>query len=236
MKSAFASRSRELRAVIFDLDDTLVDSTVNYAKFKTLVIDKIASYGEPRSHYSATETIVAIVSRYEEQMRREGVSGSVMQERMVEFDRIMDEVELEKVSETKAIRGATDLLRLLKENGMKIGILTRGCEDYATAALSNAGMLELVDAIECRNSKTKPKPNPEAYLKLVKKLGVRKEETLFVGDHPIDAQCAANAGVPFVAVRTGDVPEKELREAGSVEVFRDVADMVEWLKDMLRLS
>ncbi len=236
MKSAFASRSRELRAVIFDLDDTLVDSTVNYAKFKTLVIDRIASYGEPRGHYSATETIVAIVSRYEEQMRREGVSGSVMQERMAELDRIMDEVELERVTETKAIRGATDLLRLLKESGTKIGILTRGCEDYATAALSNTGMLELVDAIECRNSKTKPKPNPEAYLKLVKKLGVRKEETLFVGDHPIDAQCAANAGVPFVAVQTGDVPEKELREAGSVEVFRDVGEMVEWLKRMLRRS
>ncbi len=88
--------------------------------------------------------------------------------------------------------------------------------------------------VECRNSKTKAKPSPEAYLKLVKALGVRKEETIFVGDHPIDGQCAANAGVPFIAVLTGDVPEKALRAAGAVEVFQDVGQMATWLSEVIR--
>ena len=60
---------------------------------------------------------------------------------------------------------------------------------------------------------------------------MRKEETILVGDHPIDGQCAANAGVPFVAVETGDVPEPRLRGAGCVEVFPDVGSMASWLEN-----
>ena len=227
---------KDVRAVIFDLDDTLVLSTVDYGKFKRLVIDKIVSHGEPRTMYDPKETVVSIVSRYESRMHEAGLPDEERKRRLAELDRIMDEVELERVSETKAIRGASELLELLRNQGIKIGILTRGCQDYATAALSEAGLMQLVDAIECRNSETKAKPNPESYLRLIEQLRVRKEETFFVGDHPIDAKCAANAGVPFVAVETGDVAPDELRAAGCVAVFPDVGSMVEWLKAILPIE
>jgi phosphoglycolate phosphatase len=223
----------EIRAVVFDLDDTLVLSTVDYGKFKRLVIDKIVSHGEPRTMYDPNETVVSVVSRYEKRMHEARLPDKERKQRLAELDRIMDEVELERVAETKAIRGAIDLLELLRYRGIKIGILTRGCQDYATAALSEAGLMQLVDALECRNSETKAKPNPESYLRLTERLGVRKEETFFVGDHPIDAKCAANAGVPFVAVETGDVSSDELRAAGCVAVFPDVGSMVEWLRTIL---
>jgi phosphoglycolate phosphatase-like HAD superfamily hydrolase len=145
----------------------------------------------------------------------------------------MDAVELENVWRTKAIRGAVGLLETLRKKGIKVGVLTRGCQAYATEALEKAGLGNLVDAIECRNSQTKAKPDPESYLRLVAKLGIRKEETFFVGDHPIDARCAANAGVPFVAVESGDVPPDELKAAGCVRVFKDVGEMLEWFRGIL---
>jgi HAD superfamily hydrolase (TIGR01549 family) len=227
---------REVKAIVFDLDDTLVLSTVDYGKFKRLVIEKIISRGEPRASYDPKETVVNIVSRYEGRMHEAGLPDEERRRRLAELDRIMDEVELERVSETKAIHGAIELLELLRHRGIKIGILTRGCHDYATAALSEAGLMRLVDAIECRNSETKAKPSPESYLRLIERLGVRKEETFFVGDHPIDARCAANAGVPFVAVETGDVASDDLRAAGCVAVFPDVGKMVEWFKTLLPIE
>ena len=227
---------REVRAVVFDLDDTLVLSTVDYGKFKRLVIDKVVSHGEPRTMYDPKETVVSIVSRYERRMHEAGLPDEERRRRLAELDRIMDEVEQERVAETKAIHGAIELLELLRNRGVKIGILTRGCQDYATAALSAAGLKQLVDAIECRNSETKAKPSPESYLRLIEQLGVRKEDTFFVGDHPIDAKCAANAGVPFVAVETGDVTPDDLRAAGCVAVFPDVGCMVEWFKTVLPLE
>lgn len=218
-----------IKAVIFDLDDTLVESTVNYGKFKRLVIDRIADRGEDRGKYRLDETIVVILSRYEKAMKEKGILQREIAGRLAELDRIMDEVELERVEETVAIRGAADVLDHLRRKGVKVGILTRGCQDYATAALRTTSMLDMVDALECRNSDTKAKPDPESYLKLVSRLGVGKDETLFVGDHPIDAQCASNANVSFVGVLTGDVPEEELRRAGSIAVFRDVGEMLDWI-------
>ncbi len=225
---------KTVKGVVFDLDDTLVLSTVDYAKFKRLVIDRIVSWGEDRSLYSPAETIVAIISRYQNRLSALGASDDEVRRRMAELDRIMDEVELENVGDTRAVAGALKLLEELRLRGVRIGVLTRGCERYAEAALRKTGMRALVDELECRNSTTPPKPNPEAYLRLVHKLGLRKEDTLFVGDHPIDAQCAKNAGVPFIAVETGDVPEEDLKAAGCVAVFRDVGDMTEWFLGLLR--
>ena len=231
-----AMKARSIRAIIFDLDDTLVESTVDYAKFRTLVVERITSHGEPKDLYDPNETIVMTIARYEGRMRSAGIPEVTIRNRLEELNAIMDEVELERVSETKPMRGAVGLLKLLRKNGVKVGVLTRGCEEYTRSALAKTGMLELVDGIECRNADTKPKPNPEAYLKLVLRLGVKKEETLFVGDHLIDAQCAANAGVPFVAVETGNVPEEDLRKAGCVELFHDIGDLAKWLERTLSSS
>lgn len=222
-----------VRAVVFDLDDTLVESKVDYGKFKRLVIERIASNGEDKSRYSPTETIVSILARYEESLGQKGVPDEVIRERLAELDRIMDAVELERVSETRPIKGAAELLSLLRSKEIKIGILTRGCEEYAAQALSRAGLLDLVDAVECRSSDVKAKPDPEQYLRLVRALGVDKRETLLVGDHPIDAKCAANTDVAFIAVGTGDVSEEVMRDAGSAEYFTDVGQLAAWFEKRL---
>lgn len=231
MTEDIAHHFRSVKAVIFDLDDTLVQSTVDFAKFKRLVMDRIASYGESRDDYSPNETVVAVLERFEERMTRKGVPQTEARRRLAELDKIMDAVEMEKVSETVAYEGAARLLSVLRSRGIKVGILTRGCLEYADLALVKAQLAGLVDAVECRNSDTKAKPSPEAYMKLADALGVDKSETVFVGDHPIDGNCAANVGVPFIAVLTGDVPEETLRAAGAAAVFRNVAEMADWVKD-----
>jgi len=224
---------RRLAAVIFDLDDTLVVSTVDYAKFKRLVIERIVEDGEPRSAYSPNELILIILERYKGAMRARGLTDQEVKQRLTALDGIMDAVELEMVSETLPIDGAAEVLAMLRAKGVKIGILTRGCREYAEAALKMAGMEGLVDAIEGRSSETKPKPDPESYLRLARALGVDPRDTVYVGDHPMDAECALNAGAPFIGVMTGDVPEDELMRAGSLAVFRDVGLMLVWLEQNL---
>lgn len=233
MPQVRVSLPRRIRAVIFDLDDTLVESTVDFAKFRRLVIQRIGAYGEDVTFYSPNETIVKIIARFEDRMRNRGIDENEIRTMLADLDRIMDGVELERVSETTAINGAVELLGYLRKKGIRIGILTRGCEEYALTALRITGMQTLVDKVECRNSNTKAKPDPDSYLNLVRALGVPKEETIFVGDNPIDAQCAANAGVPFLAVRTGDVPKEDLMDAGSAEIFPDVRNMMSWFEKLL---
>lgn len=224
---------KPLRAVIFDLDDTLVLSTVDFPKFKRLVIEEIVSLGEDRALYDPAETIVKILERFERRMTDRGLQETEIKAVLARLDRIMDTVELERVDETEALPGATETLTFLRARGVKIGILTRGCATYASRALARTRLEGLADALECRNSDTRPKPDPESYLRLVAALGVDKDQTVFVGDHPIDAQCALNAGVPFIGVTTGDIREQEFKKSGSYIVVRDVGELRSHLEPLL---
>ncbi len=216
-----------IRAVVFDLDDTLVVSTVDFGRFKRLVLERLVSFGEPREAYDISETIVKTIARFEDRMMAQGMPDVELRSRLAELDRIMDAVELERALETEPLPGAKEAVMALRERGVRVGVLTRACEEYAEKVLALTGMRELVDAIEPRNSHVRPKPHPDAYLRLVTKLGVRPEETVFVGDHPIDASCAANAGVAFIAVGTGDVPEEVMNEAGCAAFLPDVGHLMQ---------
>ncbi|MCJ7607003.1 MAG: HAD family hydrolase [Thermoplasmata archaeon] len=231
-----ALRGRRVKAVVFDLDDTLVTSTVDYVKFRRLIIERIALEGVDPGSYNDSENIVTLLRRYREWMEGTGTTEDEIVVRMAAMDRIMDAVEMERVDETRPIDGAREVLTLLKRKGIRIGILTRGCQEYAEKALSAAGLKDLVDAVETRNSKLRPKPDPESYFRIASILGVGKDETLFVGDHIIDADCARNAGVPFVGVLSGSVSREVLLESGSVEVFETVGEMAPWLEEMLQQS
>ncbi|MDH3365709.1 MAG: HAD family hydrolase [Thermoplasmata archaeon] len=223
-----------IKGVIFDLDDTLVLSTVDYVRFKNLIIERIALKGEDTDGYSPDDGIISLITRFRDRMEDKGRSPPEVEIILREFDQIMDDVELERVDETQAIHGARELLALLRDRAVRVGVLTRGCERYARHVLQITDMLDLVDAIECRNSNVPPKPSPEPYWRLAARLGLQPEETVFVGDHLIDAICARSAGVPFIGVRTGDLTEQQLRDAGSAEVFPSVAEMVPWFDEALR--
>ncbi|MCU0859562.1 MAG: HAD family hydrolase, partial [Thermoplasmata archaeon] len=184
--------------------------------------ERLVSFGEPREAYDTSETIVKTIARFEERMTARGMPEMEMRKLLAELDGIMDAVELERAHETEPLPGAKEALTALRARGVKVGVLTRACEEYAEKVLSLTGMRELVDAIEPRNSQVRPKPHPDAYLRLAAKMGVRPEETVFVGDHPIDATCAARAGVAFIAVGTGDVSEEAMAEAGSAAFVPDV--------------
>ena len=222
-----------VKGVVFDLDDTLILSTVDYVRFKKLMIERMALEGEDPDTYDPTEGIIQLIGRFRDSMEARGKPQSWIEKVLEELNDIMDKVEMERVQETVGIPGAKELLHTIRERGIKIGVLTRGCEGYATKVLELTGLLEFVDDIECRNSKVPPKPRPEPYWRLVGRLGLNAKDTVFVGDHYLDATCARAAGVPFVGVRTGDLTERELRGLGSVEVFDSVADMGPWLAQVL---
>ncbi|HIH00716.1 TPA: HAD family hydrolase [Thermoplasmata archaeon] len=222
-----------LRGVIFDLDDTLVLSTVDYARFKRLIIDRISSMGDDPGLYSPDEGIIGLIDRFSERMLGKGWTKGQVNETLDEFEAIMDSVEMERVHETRVLEGARELLEYLDSRGVRIGILTRGCATYAEEALRLSGLRDHVHALECRNPSMPAKPNPEPYWHLVEQLGLRPEETVFVGDYLLDAICAQRAGVPFIGVMTGDLTEEQLREAGSVAVFPSVAHLVPWFESVL---
>jgi phosphoglycolate phosphatase len=73
------------------------------------------------------------------------------------------------------------------------------------------------------------KPDPAGVLELLGRLGARAEDAVLVGDSPVDAATARNAGITFVAVTWGLSSREELVRAGAVHLVDRAGDLAPWL-------
>jgi len=131
----------------------------------------------------------------------------------------MNEVELERIEETIPIEGAEDLLKELRRRGIKTGVLTRGCPDYADKALRIAGLKKYIDVVIARDRKSGilPKPSPQAAFAIMEKLGVDIYDAVMIGDYSIDFMCAQGSGIRFVGIVSCDRSKEDLVRSGCRE-------------------
>jgi phosphoglycolate phosphatase len=74
------------------------------------------------------------------------------------------------------------MLRELRSRGYRIGVLTRGCREYAETALRIAGISDLLDAVVARDDhpEVEAKPSPIAMRHMAEAVGVRPDEITYV--------------------------------------------------------
>lgn len=222
-----------VKGVVFDLDGTLIRSSVNFKAMKRRMIEILARYGVPRELLSTDKTTVENLRRAEKIWDEMGVDQEVRRRALKEVEEVMNEAELEALPTVEAIEGVREALEKLRGRGLKLAVLTRGHQTYAVEALRRAGLLELIDVILTRDTVKKPKPDPEALLEAADRLGLGTDEIIFVGDHPIDSACAEGASVRFIAVLTGYMKREEWRRRGISDIIEAVSLLPEYLGESL---
>ena len=219
---------RSVKAVVFDLDGTLIHLTIDFKKMRREVVEVFERRGVKRGVLTPTETTLKIVEKGVEEMRRMGFSEDEVRETLREVDDIMDRIELEATSKIKPIEGVREAVAELKRLGLKVAILTRGHSTYAEKAMEACGISDLVDVVVTRDDDVEAKPRPEALIVIAKKLGVDLDEVLVVGDHEIDHMCSKSAGARFVGVLTGYSKPEDFESMGCpyVESVHDVVRLI----------
>lgn len=217
-----------LRGIIFDLDGTLIISTVNFAKFRKHLIEYMKGRGADLSHYDIKGTTVAMIEEFEGEMRSQGEDEEDIERWMDEIDSILNEIELERIEETMPMPGAKKLLQTLRRRNIRVGVLTRSCPEYANRALEIAGLNEYIDVVVARDrhSHIAPKPDPSSVFHISEQMGTRPEETVMIGDHSIDFACAEDSGVRFFGIISDEKSELDLRECGCTEIVSDLDDFL----------
>ena len=197
-------RSQAVKAVVFDLDGTLIDSTIDFAEMNRAAVRALIDNGLPRDALDTKCNVNDNINRAHAYFKEHGKIGW---EDAVERDlnRVSLEVEMVNVDRTKAIPGTLDLLKLLHKNEIRTAILTRGSRKYTLRALNASGLEGEFHTIVCRDDHplTEAKPNPIALHRVFEQLSLTNEQCMFVGDHETDHLCAKGAGTPFAAVLTG---------------------------------
>ncbi len=222
-------KQSKIRGVVFDLDGTLIRSTIDFPGMKRRMIAILEGDIIPQGNLTPTDTTVVTMEKAERIWAEKGVPESERTRIRAEIDDIMNRTELEAVSTVEEIEGASDAVRRLREGGYKLAVLTRGHHAYALEALKKTRMLGFFDLILGRNETPRPKPYAEALKHTADLMGLSLDEIVFVGDHPIDATCAKNASVRFIGVLTGWTKEDIWKDHGEKTILKSVGDLPDYI-------
>ena len=213
------------KAVIFDVDGTLVDSVDLHAQAWA---DALQHFGYDVSAAQARTQI--------------GKGGDQLMPVFVpeqDLERVGKDMEKWRGERYKAeylprVRGfpkVRELFDTLLARGVRVGLGTSSKPAELEEVKKMAGIADL-DIVEATSEDAeRSKPHPDIFLATLSKLGTAPGETVAVGDTPYDAEAAVKAGLTVVGVLCGGFPEADLKRAGCVAIYRDPADLLARLSD-----
>lgn len=156
-----------VQAIVFDLDGTLVHSSLDFAKIRSDI-------GCPEG-----KDVLTFLDSLTPSHRQAAES-------------IIHQHELHDASSTRAIKGALDLLARLREAGFRTAIVTRNSSQATEMKLKTCGIT--VEQVLTRES-APPKPDPSALLQLSRYWNLSPNRCVYIGDYLYDLQAANQAGM-----------------------------------------
>ncbi len=210
----------KIRAVVFDFDGTLAVLNIDFSQMRAQVDRLMKDFGigeEPlKERY-----LLEIIDEVFELLAKRDLSDA---ERFYqEAHQILHEIEMAAAGEGKLIPGTERVLKNLKEKGIKVGIVTRNCEDAVRKVFPHID--EFCDVFISRNSVKKVKPHPDHPTLVMKILDVSGEEAMMIGDHPIDIQAGKSVGMKTIGVLTGRTKKEEFEQASADYVLKEASEV-----------
>ncbi len=126
--------------------------------------------------------------------------------------------------------GAVDVLKELKKRGYIIGAITNGVSSLQNIKLDTAGIRELFDVVVVSGDIGIYKPDRRIFDEAIRRAGLKNEETLFVGDHPVnDIEGALSAGMQVIRMNYGDFKGKGLGKKGVFAEIEDIREILDYV-------
>lgn len=188
------------KAVIFDFDYTLGDSTPGIVASANYALQKL---GYPAQETEAIRRTIGLTLR-ETFLVLTGVADPA--EAQGYDDYFHEKAEQVMTDGTRLFPDALPVLTALKGRGLRTAIVTTKAHRTIQRIADHLGASPLLDEIVGGDDVSREKPDPEGLLGVLGRFGLAKTEALYVGDSLVDAKTAQAAAVPFAAVLTGTTP------------------------------
>jgi HAD superfamily hydrolase (TIGR01549 family) len=206
------------RAVLLDIDGTLVDSTYHHAIAWHRAFSRL---GDPppmwRTHRAigmGGDKLVAHVAGDETEAEHGDKLRDYWRQEYAEIR-----------AEVRTLPGAADLVRRLVSDGYRVALASSGDPEFAREAIDLLGIGDQIDVLTTAEDVDASKPEPDLLRATLDRLG-DVHRAVFVGDTPYDVEAASRAGMGCLTVLTGGFSPAELTEAGAALVVRSPADLV----------
>ncbi len=186
---------KNIQAVIFDIDGTLVDSMgvwydIDVEYFKLLEIPMPPTIQKDIEGMSFTETAIYFKETFD-------IREKTIEDIKLDWIRMAQEKYLYEI---KAKPGAKEFINFLKEKGIKTGCATSNDRNLAMAALQAHGWTGKMDSVRTACEVNTGKPAPDIYLKVAEDLGAAPENCLVFEDIPNGMRAGKAAGMTVIGV------------------------------------
>ena len=213
-------KEKSTKGVIFDLDGTLIDSyQAIYLSFRYL-------YEKMGRQPLAFDEVKGVIGHGLSSTFRDLLGEERVPEALRLFQQKYEEIFRQY---TYFLPGAREVLEALHGRGIKLAVATNKIGRLSRGILQHLGVDKLLVAIVGDEDVSQNKPYPEMLFSAIEKMGLGKEEVVFIGDSLIDIQTGKNAGVRVFAVPTGVSRREDLEKDQPAVILDRLLDLLNYL-------
>jgi HAD superfamily hydrolase (TIGR01549 family) len=211
-----------IKAVIFDIDGTLIDSVDAHAESWVKTFEK---FGKEVPSEEARK----LIGMGSDQFLCDYFSQEEVEKKKEEIDEYRSKLFMkEYMPEIKPFPKVRELFLKLKEDGVKIVLASSATKEEVEKYEEVANIKDLVEKKTSSDDAKESKPEPDIFLAAYKKLSnINKKDIVVIGDTPYDAIAANKAKLKIIGVLTGGWSKRKLVQAGCKEVFKDIKAIFE---------
>jgi HAD superfamily hydrolase (TIGR01509 family) len=211
-----------IKAIIFDVDGTLVDSN-------DLHVEAWREAFRGRGKELSFDDLHGQMGKGGDQLMPVFCSKEELDEFGEELERDRGELFAGRyLSRVRPFPRVRELFERLKADGLQIALASSAKEQELEHHKRSLRVEDLLEAATSADDAERSKPHPDIFQAALGGLkGVRPEEAVVVGDTPYDVEAAAKAGMRTVGLLSGGFTDEALRGAGAVAVYRDVSDLLD---------
>ena len=210
-----------IKAVIFDIDGTLVDTVDLHARAWQQAFQHFG-------HDFPYEQIRAQIGKGGDQLLPVFLNHEELDTQSEEIEKYRSDLfKRSFLPQAGAFPKVRELFQHIRECGQKIVLATSSKKDDLESYKRLAHIGDLIDGATTADDAEKSKPHPDIFHAVMDQLlGVAPIEAIAVGDTPYDAVAASRAGLRTIGLLSGGCAEEHLRAAGCVAIYREPADLL----------
>jgi HAD superfamily hydrolase (TIGR01509 family) len=211
-----------IRAAIFDLDGTLVDSNELHVR----------AWQETFRHFGKEIPIERLreqIGKGGDQYLPEFLTELEIREFGEQADEYRGQIFKKKyLPEVRPFPKVRELFERVRQEGKKIALASSGKETEVRHYEKLAGIEGLADSMVTADQVVHSKPKSDVFVAALHALGqLPPDEAIAIGDTPYDIQAAKKIGLPIIGLLCGGFSEDVLQAEGASAIFRDPADLLD---------
>jgi HAD superfamily hydrolase (TIGR01509 family) len=214
-----------VKAAIFDMDGTLIDSNDHHARAWQ---DVFHEYGREVGFQEVRDQI----GKGGDELMPVFLNKADIAARGEEIEARRAEIFARRyLPQVQAFPEVRALFERLIDDGVQVALASSAKADELEKYQKIAGIEDLVSVETSSDDADRSKPHPDVFQAALGKAKVSAKDAIAIGDTPYDAEAAGKAGVRTIGFLCGGWSEADLRKAGCFMIYRDPANLLEHYAD-----